>query len=253
MQAHEKIHHPQIQTPIIQMEAVSKTYSGRKAYQALDNVNLSIDRESFTMIMGASGSGKSTLLNCAAGLDRPTSGSIIIQDVAIHQLKEPRLTKFRRQHIGFIFQSFNLVQALTVWHNVLLPQKLAGRRPNKQVAVELLKRTGLYDIRHKMPYELSGGQQQRAAIVRALASGADMVYADEPTGALDLRTGKEILTMLRETTVREGKTVLMVTHDVNAAAYADRVIILADGRVQEDLRHPSAQQVASTMMEVTQP
>lgn len=237
--------------PAIQLEEVTKMYSGKAGVRALQSVNLSFAKGTFTAVMGPSGSGKSTLLHCAAGLDQPTSGKVFIGDKEIGRLKEPLLTDIRRKNVGFVFQSFNLVQSLSVWQNILLPQRLAGIRPDKKWAREVLEKVGLKGKEHVLPGQLSGGQQQRVAIARALAGRPDVLFGDEPTGALDLKTGIEILRLLREAVDQFGRTVIMVTHDASAAAWADEVVFLADGKLAGKLISPTAQQVADRMMELS--
>ncbi|GAA1020324.1 MULTISPECIES: ABC transporter ATP-binding protein [Amycolatopsis] len=227
----------------VRLESVRKEY-GRVT--ALDGVSLSFPRGGFTAVMGPSGSGKSTFLHCAAGLDRPTSGSVLLDDQELGKLSETQLTKLRRDKIGFVFQAFNLLPALTVEQNVVLPLRLAGRRPDRRRVAEMLGHVGLSDRRKHLPGQLSGGQQQRVAIARALVSRPAVLFADEPTGALDTRTAGEILGLLSES-VRGGLTVVMVTHDPVAASYADRVVFLADGRVAGELLRPTAAAVAERM------
>ncbi|MGC4937886.1 ABC transporter ATP-binding protein [Kribbella sp. DT2] len=238
-------------TDVVALEAVSKVYPGRTGVRALDEVSVAFGRGSFTAVMGPSGSGKSTLLHCAAGLDRPTSGTVLLAGQDVGALKEPKLTTVRRKHVGFVFQSFNLVDALTVWDNVLLPQRFAGIRPDRAWAEEVLDRVGLTGREDARPGQLSGGQQQRVALARALAARPEVIFGDEPTGALDLSTGREVLGLLRRFVDEFGSTIVMVTHDPAAAAWADRVVFLADGRLAGDLIDPTAELVAARMMELT--
>jgi putative ABC transport system ATP-binding protein len=238
-------------TDVVALEAVSKVYPGRTGVRALDEVSVAFGRGSFTAVMGPSGSGKSTLLHCAAGLDRPTSGKVLLAGQDVGALKEPKLTTVRRKHVGFVFQSFNLVDALTVWDNVLLPQRFAGIRPDRAWAKEVLERVGLSGREDARPGQLSGGQQQRVALARALAARPEVIFGDEPTGALDLSTGREVLGLLRRFVDEFGSTIVMVTHDPAAAAWADRVVFLADGRLAGDLLDPTAELVAARMMELT--
>jgi putative ABC transport system ATP-binding protein len=220
---------------------------GDGAVVALDGVSVALPRGSFTAIMGPSGSGKSTFLNVAAGLDRPTSGSVTLGDVDLARLSERRLTILRRERIGFVFQAFNLLPSLTVAQNIALPLRLDGRRPRRSQVREVAARVGLDDrLRHR-PSELSGGQQQRVAIARALVTRPEVVFADEPTGALDTQTGRGVLALLRDVVDADGHTVVMVTHDPAAAAHADRVILLADGRIAGMLEAPSADEVAEQL------
>jgi putative ABC transport system ATP-binding protein len=217
---------------------------GDGAVVALDGISVALERGSFTAIMGPSGSGKSTFLNVAAGLDRPTSGSVLLDDTDLAKLSERRLTILRRKRIGFVFQAFNLMPSLTVAQNIGLPLRLDGRRVKRSVVREAAARVGLDDrLRHR-PSQLSGGQQQRVAIARALVTRPDVVFADEPTGALDSRTGLGVLALLRNVVDDDGRTVVMVTHDPVAAAHADRVILLADGRHSGTLEAPDADEVA---------
>ncbi|MFI1018841.1 ABC transporter ATP-binding protein [Streptomyces sp. NPDC020965] len=214
---------------------------------ALDDVSIGFRRGTFTAVMGPSGSGKSTLLQCAAGLDRPTSGSIILDGLELAGLSEKKLTRLRRERIGFVFQAFNLLPALTVADNVALPLRLAGRRPERGAVERVLERVGLADRAAHRPGELSGGQQQRVAIARALVTDPAVVFGDEPTGALDTRTALEVLRLLRETVLDAGQTAIVVTHDPVVASHADRVVFLADGRIVDELRGASAETVAERM------
>jgi putative ABC transport system ATP-binding protein len=209
-------------------------------------VTLSIPPATFTAVMGPSGSGKSTLLQCAAGLDRPTGGQVFLGDTELTRLSESKLTLLRRDRIGFVFQAFNLLPALTAEQNVALPLRLAGRRPARAHVLDVLERVGLRDRARHRPGELSGGQQQRVALARALVTRPDVLFADEPTGALDSATGREVLALLREM-VDQGQTVIMVTHDPVAASYADRVLFLADGSLRDELHDPSAERIAARM------
>jgi putative ABC transport system ATP-binding protein len=236
---------------VVALTGVAKVYPGRAAVRALDDVTVGFERGSFTAVMGPSGSGKSTLLHCAAGLDRPTSGRVVLAGQDISALREPRLTTVRRRHVGFVFQAFNLVDALSVWDNVLLPQRFAGVRPDRAWARELLARVGLAGRERARPGELSGGQQQRVALARALAGRPEVIFADEPTGALDLSTGREVLALLRTFVDDVGASVVMVTHDPAAAATADRVVFLADGHLVDDVSGPTADHVSARMMELT--
>jgi putative ABC transport system ATP-binding protein len=217
------------------------------AVDALRGVSLGLERGSLTAIMGPSGSGKSTLMHILAGLDRPTSGTVSIDGTEITALDDNALTRLRRRHIGFVFQFFNLLPMLSAEENVLLPGRIAGERPEEGWLAELLRRAGLEERRAHRPAELSGGEQQRVAIVRALVSKPTIVFADEPTGNLDSASGAGILELLRSSVDAYGQTTLMVTHDANAAAIADRVFFLADGRIVRDLGSPGlAEIVAAT-------
>ncbi|MFE9920151.1 ABC transporter ATP-binding protein [Streptomyces sp. NPDC005774] len=230
----------------IRLRSVSRRYgSGDSAVTALDEVSLAFPRGTFTAVMGPSGSGKSTLLQCAAGLDRPTSGSVVVGGTELTGLSERRLTLLRREHIGFVFQAFNLLPSLTAEQNVALPLRLAGRRPSRARVCEALARVGLGDRARHRPTEMSGGQQQRVALARALITRPEVLFGDEPTGALDSRTGREVLALLRDMVDREGQTVIMVTHDPVAASYADRVVFLVDGRVHGELAGAGADGIAA--------
>ena len=230
------------------LESVTKVYgSGARAVTALDRVTIAFAAREFTAIMGPSGSGKTTLLQVAAGIDRPTSGQVRIGDTELSQMSERRLTVLRRRRIGFVFQSFNLMGSLTAEQNVALPLRLDGRRPKAKVVREALARVGLADRARHRPGELSGGQQQRVAIARALVTGPEVIFADEPTGALDRRSGGAVLDLLRAAVDRFGQTLVMVTHDPVAAARADRVVFLADGRLAGELERTTAEQVAASM------
>jgi putative ABC transport system ATP-binding protein len=215
--------------------------------RALDGVTLSLAPGTFTAIMGPSGSGKSTLLQLAAGLDRPTQGTVRLAERDLSALNERALAKLRREQLGFVFQSFNLLGPLTAEQNVALPARLAGRRLPRAVVQEALERVGLGDRRRHRPAQLSGGQQQRVAIARALVGEPEVIFADEPTGALDTRAGRGILALLRQTIDDRGGTLVMVTHDPSAAAWADRVVFMADGRLAGELLAPSAEQVAERL------
>ena len=236
----------------VRLEAVSKVYgSGAGAVQALRGVSVALPYGTFTAVMGPSGSGKSTLLQTAAGLDRPTGGRVWIGPVDLSRLSQTRLTELRRDRVGFVFQAFNLMPSLTVEQNVTLPLRLAGRRADRHLVAEVLARVGLTDRRRHRPAELSGGQQQRAALARALITRPEVLFADEPTGALDLRTGREVLKLFRDLVDKLGQTVVMVTHDPVAASYADAVLFLADGRIVDQLRQPTAEAVAERMTTLT--
>jgi putative ABC transport system ATP-binding protein len=231
--------------PAVALRDVRKVHGqGDGAVVALDGISVALSPGSFTAIMGPSGSGKSTFLNVAAGLDRPTSGTVVLDDTDLAKLGERRLTILRRERIGFVFQAFNLMPSLTVAQNIGLPLRLDGRRVKRSVVRDVAARVGLEDrLRHR-PSQLSGGQQQRVAIARALVTRPEVVFADEPTGALDSRTGLGVLALLRDVVDDEGRTVVMVTHDPVAAAHADRVILLADGRLAGTLGAPKADEVA---------
>lgn len=232
----------------VRLTDVRKVY-GRNDNQvtALDGVTTRFARGSFTAIMGPSGSGKSTLLQCAAGLDQPTSGSVLLDGYELSEMDETELTMLRRDRIGFVFQAFNLLPVLTVRQNVTLPLRLSGRRPARGRVQEVLEQVGLGERSRHRPAELSGGQQQRVAIARALITDPAVIFADEPTGALDTRTARSILALLRDAARTAGQTIVMVTHDPVAASYADRVLFLADGGVSGELRAPTAEAVAERM------
>jgi putative ABC transport system ATP-binding protein len=226
----------------------TKVYGrGEAAVRALDGVSVEFVGGRFTAIMGPSGSGKSTLMHALAGLDTLTGGAVYLGDVELGRLKEKKLTKLRRERIGFVFQAFNLVPTLTAIENITLPMRLSGRKPDKEWVDNVVGTVGLHSRLSHHPSELSGGQQQRVAVARALASRPQIVFADEPTGNLDSRTGAEILSFMR-TAVRElGQTIVMVTHDPVAASYADRAVFLADGRIVGDLSDPTADSVFDRM------
>ncbi|CAL9516579.1 putative ABC transporter ATP-binding protein [Streptomyces sp. enrichment culture] len=232
----------------IQLRSVSRRYgSGDSAVTALDQVTLSFPRGTFTAVMGPSGSGKSTLLQCAAGLDRPSSGSVTVGGTELTKLSETKLTLLRRERIGFVFQAFNLLPSLTAEQNVALPLRLAGRRVPRARVREVLQQVGLGERARHRPTEMSGGQQQRVALARALITRPEVLFGDEPTGALDSQTSREVLALLRGMVDREGQTIIMVTHDPVAASYADRVVFLVDGRVNGELVGASADDIAARM------
>ncbi len=232
----------------VRLSAVTKVYgSGHNSVAALRGVSLRLATGSYTAVMGPSGSGKSTFLHCAAGLDRPTSGTIHLAEIELGSLSEDALSRLRRERVGFVFQAFNLVPSLTAAQNITLPLRLAKKKPDKAWLEDVIKRVRLTErITHK-PGELSGGQQQRVAIARALAARPEVIFADEPTGALDTRTGKDILALLREAVDSLGQTVVMVTHDPIAASYADSVVFLADGQIVDTMTAPSPERVAERM------
>jgi putative ABC transport system ATP-binding protein len=232
--------------PAVELRAVTRTYgTGERAVTALDAVDVAIAPATFTAVMGPSGSGKSTLLHCAAGLDRATGGEVVIDGVPLGGLSERALTRLRRDRVGFVFQAFNLIPALSAEQNVALPLRLAGRRPRPGEVRAMLGEVGLADRAGHRPDELSGGQQQRVAIARALVTRPAVLFADEPTGALDAASSREVLRLLRAAVDRHGQTIVMVTHDPFAAAHADRVLFLADGRVVDELAGPAgAQEIA---------
>ncbi|MFC5177181.1 ABC transporter ATP-binding protein [Nocardioides taihuensis] len=234
--------------PAAHAVGVTKLYGvGEAAVAALDDVDVALERGRFTAIMGPSGSGKSTLLHVLAGLDRPTSGQVFLGDTEITSLRDKRLTELRRDRIGFIFQSFNLLPTMTAAENIVLPLRIAGRRPDADWVASIVDTVGLGGRLEHRPSQLSGGQQQRVAAARALASRPEIVFADEPTGALDSRSSTELLRFLRTAVDELAQTVVMVTHDPKAAAYADRVLFLADGRLADELHAPSAEDVLDHM------
>ncbi|MFE2419427.1 ABC transporter ATP-binding protein [Streptomyces hokutonensis] len=232
----------------IRLRSVCRRYgAGDSAVTALDQVTLAFPEGTFTAVMGPSGSGKSTLLQCAAGLDRPTSGAVVVGGTDLTKLNETKLTLLRRERIGFVFQSFNLLPSLTAEQNVALPLRLAGRRPAKARVREVLDQVGLGDRARHRPTEMSGGQQQRVALARALITRPEVLFGDEPTGALDSQTGREVLKLLRGMVDTDGRTVVMVTHDPVAASYADRIVFLVDGRVNGEMVGASADDIATRM------
>jgi putative ABC transport system ATP-binding protein len=241
-------------TPVaaaVELRDVTRTYGdGVDAVHALDHVSITFVEGTFSAVMGASGSGKSTLLQSAAGLDTPTSGSVILGGTDLGSLTETDLTKLRRAEVGFVFQGFNLLPSLTVLQNVQLPLRLAGERPNRRRAEAVLDSVGLSGHGRRRPSELSGGQQQRVAIARALITDPAVIFADEPTGALDPTTAMEILDLLRDAVDQLGATVVMVTHDPVAASFADRVVFLADGSLAGQIDQADAATVAHRLREL---
>jgi putative ABC transport system ATP-binding protein len=232
----------------LRMRGVTKTYgAGAGEVKALDDLSLDLESGAFTAVMGPSGSGKSTLLQCAAGLDRPSAGTVELAGTDITDLDEPALTELRRERVGFVFQHFNLLPALTALDNVALPLRLAGRPVDPARCRTALDRVGLGDRAHHRPAELSGGQQQRVAIARAIVTAPDTVFADEPTGALDSRSARRILELLRAVADEARRTVVLVTHDPVAAAYADAVVFLTDGRIAGWLQDPTVERVAERL------
>ncbi|RMH83111.1 MAG: ABC transporter ATP-binding protein [Actinomyces sp.] len=220
---------------------------GDTEVRALDAITVSFEQGRFSAIMGPSGSGKSTLMHCMAGLDQLDSGTVHIGDVDLTTLSERRLTLLRRERVGFVFQAFNLVPTLTAIENITLPLDLAGREPDRAWLDEIIDTVGLRDRLGHRPSQLSGGQQQRVAVARALASRPAIVFADEPTGNLDSRSGAEILGFMRRAVDELGQTIVMVTHDPVAASYADRVVFLVDGRIVDEMHRPTAEKVLDHM------
>ncbi|MYW64011.1 ATP-binding cassette domain-containing protein [Streptomyces sp. SID8379] len=248
--------HAHTRTEALRLVKVTKTYGPRAAegatIRALDDITLALPTGTFTAVMGPSGSGKSTLLHCAAGLDRPDNGLVMVDgeeltDSTRAPRSEAALTKFRRTRVGFVFQQYNLLPTLTVAQNTILPLKLAGRRVNRARVEEILTQVGLGDRLGHRPDQLSGGQRQRVAIARALVTEPSVIFADEPTGALDTRSARDVLRLLREAVRAHGRTVVMVTHDPVAASYADAVQFLADGRLAGHLPAPTADAVAERL------
>jgi putative ABC transport system ATP-binding protein len=237
-----------VQSPPKQIAArvvnVTKSYgSGEAQINALDGVSVEFQAGEFTAIMGPSGSGKSTLLHCIAGLDRVTDGEVWLGDTDITRLKEKKMTLVRRERIGFIFQAFNLLPTLNAQENIELPMRLARKKPDRNWFDLIVATVGLGDrLKHK-PSELSGGQQQRVAVARALASQPEIIFADEPTGNLDSKSGSEVLKFMRDAVNEHKQTIVMVTHDPGAASYADRVIFLSDGKIVNEMRDPSADKI----------
>jgi putative ABC transport system ATP-binding protein len=223
---------------------------GDTAVEALRGVSLGIEAGRMTAIMGPSGSGKSTLMHLLAGLDTPTEGSIVVDGVDITKLSEKKLTKLRRDTIGFVFQFFNLLPMLTAEENITLPLEIAGTKVDRKWLDELLATVGIADRRSHRPAELSGGQQQRVAVARALVTKPKVLFADEPTGNLDSQSSKEVLQLLRRSVDEWGQTIVMVTHDAGAAAMADRILYIADGRIVRDLEESTAAEVLAAMQEV---
>jgi putative ABC transport system ATP-binding protein len=227
---------------------VVKIYgSGDTGVRALDDVSVELVRGEFTAIMGPSGSGKSTLMHCLAGLDSVTSGEVRVGELDLAGLSDKKMTALRRDRIGFVFQSFNLVPTLTALENITLPIAIAGKKPDREWLHAVITRLGIGDRLDHRPSELSGGQQQRVACARALASQPEIIFGDEPTGNLDSRSSGEVLGILRRSVDELGQTVVIVTHDAKAAGYADRVLFLADGRIVDELRAPTAETVLDRM------
>ena len=227
---------------------LSKIYGrGESEVRALDGVTISFPKGKFTAIMGPSGSGKSTLMHCCAGLDEATSGQVFVGDIEITTLAERALTQLRRDRLGFIFQAYNLVPTLNAIENITLPMMLAGRKGDQAWIDEVVSTVGLANRLKHRPSELSGGQQQRVAVARALASRPDIIFADEPTGNLDSKTGAEILSFMKRAATDMGQTIVMVTHDPIAASYTDAVLFLADGKLDGEMNEPTAQRVLDRM------
>ncbi|MEV0057064.1 ABC transporter ATP-binding protein [Saccharopolyspora shandongensis] len=238
---------PPVRHSVVLRDVVKTYRTGATTTTVLDGVTFAFPRRTLTAVMGPSGSGKSTLLHCAAGLDRPTSGSVSVEGTELTSLDEAALTRLRRDRLGFVFQAYNLVPTLTVRQNVTLPAELASRRVADSAVRDVLARLGLDGHADARPAKLSGGQQQRVAIARALLSEPAVIFADEPTGALDSRSAAEVLGLLRDAVDDAGRTIVMVTHDPIAASVADAVVFFADGRVVDTLHRPSADAVAARM------
>jgi putative ABC transport system ATP-binding protein len=238
--------------PVVAALSLARRYGEREtAVDALRGVSLEIERGKLTAVMGPSGSGKSTLIHILAGLDRPTAGRVAIAGTEITSLNDGELTRLRREHVGFIFQFFNLLPMLTTRENIVLPLRLAGERPDRDWLEELTRKVGLADRLSHRPAELSGGQQQRVAVARALVSRPTVVFADEPTGNLDSATSAEVLELIRESVTSFGQTTVMVTHDAHAAAIADRVLFLADGEIVRDVGSCSAHRILELIEELS--
>jgi putative ABC transport system ATP-binding protein len=236
---------------VVEANGVSRRYGeGAAAVDALVEVSTGFERGRFTAIMGPSGSGKSTLMHILAGLDRPTSGSVVLDGVELVDLDDKRLTELRRDKVGFVFQSFNLLPVLNARENIVLPLSIAGRKPDEEWLGKLIDAVGLGDRLDHRPSELSGGQQQRVAVARALASRPAVIFADEPTGNLDSKASGELLSLLRRSVDDFGQTVIMVTHDAMAASYADRLLVLGDGRIVHDGEAHTPEEVLDLMKAV---
>ncbi|MGI8645712.1 MAG: ABC transporter ATP-binding protein [Nocardioides sp.] len=234
--------------PAARVRHLTKTYgAGDALVRALDDISLDLHAGKFTAVMGPSGSGKSTLMHCCAALDTADSGSVFVGEHDLSTMKDKGLTRLRRDEIGFVFQSFNLVPTLTAGENIVLPLAIAGRKPDAEWHDSVIDTVNLRDRLHHNPNDLSGGQQQRSAVARALVSRPRIVFADEPTGNLDSQSGAEVLELLRRSVDEHGQTVVMVTHDPVAAAYTDRVVFLADGRVVDEQREPTRESVLEAM------
>jgi len=238
-------------TVVVARELTRRYGEGETAVDALRGVSVDVNKGKLTAVMGPSGSGKSTLMHILAGLDKPTSGSVTIEGTEITNLKDAELTKLRRDHIGFVFQFFNLLPMLTAEENIRLPLTLAGEKPEPAFFKQLIDNVGLGDRLDHRPSELSGGQQQRVAIARALVTRPTVVFADEPTGNLDSRTGAEILDLLRASVSEYGQTLVMVTHDAGAASTADRILFLADGEIVKDAGHMEPPDISAAMNELS--
>lgn len=239
---------PRIKLAAARIDEATKTYgSNGTRVRALDGVSVQFESGRFTAIMGPSGSGKSTLLQCTAGLDTLDSGTVFIGDVELGSLNDRQLTRLRRDRVGFIFQAFNLIPTLTAEENILLPLSIAGRHPEPDWYEAVVDTVGLRDRLNHRPSELSGGQQQRVAVARALVSRPEIIFADEPSGNLDSKSGAELLSFMRHAVREFGQTIVMVTHDPVAAGYADRIVFLVDGRIVDEMANPTAEAVFDRM------
>jgi putative ABC transport system ATP-binding protein len=241
----------QLNGQVVEADGVTRRFGeGAAAVDALTGISTGFERNRFTAIMGPSGSGKSTLMHILAGLDKPTSGTVVLDGRDITHLDDGELTKLRRDKLGFVFQFFNLLPVLTAEENLVLPLSIAGRKPDRQWLEQLIRTVGLEERRTHRPSELSGGQQQRVAVARALVSKPAVVFADEPTGNLDTKSSAEVLKLLRQAVDEFGQTVIMVTHDPAAAAHADRLITLRDGAIVHDAAPGSADEVIELMKQI---
>ena len=229
---------------ILELKHIYKDYiQGSMVVPVLKDINLQVEKGEYLAIMGPSGSGKSTLMHCMAGLDQPTSGKVMVEGLEVSSMNQRQLTRFRREQIGFIFQSFNLVPTLSAEENILLPLQIAKKPIDRAWFDKVVSVVGLQQRLSHRPSQLSGGQQQRVACARAIMARPSVIFADEPTGNLDSRTSREVLGFLKHSVHEYGQTIVMVTHDPRAASYADRVLVLADGRITQDLRHPTYQEI----------
>ena len=237
---------------IIQATKLTKIYGEKEtSVTALDNVDVQFNENEFTAIMGPSGSGKSTLLHCLAGLDKPTSGQIFLKDQNISTLNDKQLTKIRRDSFGFVFQAFNLIPTLTAEENITLPASISGRKPDMDWIKQVVETVNIGDRLTHRPNELSGGQQQRVAAARAMATKPEVIFADEPSGNLDSKSSKELLTFMRSVVEELNQTIIMVTHDPYAASYASRVIMLKDGSIASDLQRPTQEKIVAEVTALT--
>ena len=239
-------------TKIIKANNLTKIYGEKEtSVTALDDINIEFRENEFTAIMGPSGSGKSTLLHCLAGLDRPTSGKIFLKGDDIATLNDKELTKIRRDSFGFIFQAFNLIPTLTAQENITLPASIAGREPDMEWVKEVVETVDIADRLTHRPNELSGGQQQRVAAARAMATKPEVIFADEPSGNLDSKSSRELLTFMKSVVENLNQTIVMVTHDPYAASFAGRVVMLKDGRIASDLENPTQEEIVAEVTALT--